>query len=107
MNILVFILLHVVRCKDCEHPLKSWYCQRDGMLFCKEHYRRRFDEACSRCAVRITGLVMVRHSLFVWIAVLFIVSVVAFAHNFVDAGGYVISVVIKSKIRRSIVSQGM
>jgi len=47
-------------CSDCASPLTSWYCQREGRLLCKEHYRRRFDEACNHCAVRITGPVMVR-----------------------------------------------
>jgi len=49
----------VVSCSDCSCPLKSWYCQRDGMLLCKEHYRTRFDEACNNCAVSISGPVMV------------------------------------------------
>ena len=49
----------VLSCSDCACPLTSWYCQRDGLLYCKEHYQRRYDEACNHCMIRITGPVMV------------------------------------------------
>jgi len=54
--------IDVFRCSDCGCLLKSWYCQRNGKLFCKEHYRKRFNEACNHCAICITGPVMVSHT---------------------------------------------
>lgn len=46
-------------CHDCGHRISSWYFEKDGILYCKEHYLQHFAASCNRCRSVITGPVMV------------------------------------------------
>ncbi|KAK8721618.1 hypothetical protein OTU49_012665, partial [Cherax quadricarinatus] len=47
------------RCSACDITLNSWYFEKDGLLFCKNDYWKKYGEACQDCGQIITGPVMV------------------------------------------------
>ncbi|XP_069999971.1 LIM domain kinase 1 isoform X1 [Penaeus vannamei] len=47
------------RCSACDVTLSSWYFEKDGLLFCKNDYWKKYGEACQDCGEIITGPVMV------------------------------------------------
>ncbi|KAK3865597.1 hypothetical protein Pcinc_028808 [Petrolisthes cinctipes] len=47
------------RCSACDVTLSSWYFEKDGLLFCKNDYWKKYGEACQDCGQIITGPVMV------------------------------------------------
>ncbi|XP_063886254.1 LIM domain kinase 1-like isoform X2 [Scylla paramamosain] len=47
------------RCSACDITLSSWYFEKDGLLFCKNDYWKKYGEACQDCGQIITGPVMV------------------------------------------------
>ncbi|XP_061558199.1 LIM domain kinase 1-like isoform X2 [Phycodurus eques] len=48
------------RCWECSCTLSHWYYEREGQLFCKKHYWRRYGENCQGCDETLQpGLVMV------------------------------------------------
>ncbi|XP_073994181.1 LIM domain kinase 1 isoform X2 [Rhodnius prolixus] len=54
--------LECFRCSACDVPLTNWYFEKDGLLFCREDYWRKYGEACQDCSQVITGPVMVAGS---------------------------------------------
>lgn len=50
---------HCFVCHDCGNSLSTWYFERDGILFCKEHYLQNFGMSCNKCGTIISGPVMV------------------------------------------------
>ncbi|XP_076058385.1 LIM domain kinase 1 isoform X2 [Oratosquilla oratoria] len=47
------------RCSACDQLLNSWYFEKDGLLFCKNDYLKKYGEACQDCGEIITGPVMI------------------------------------------------
>lgn len=47
------------RCSVCDEQLSRWYFEKDGLLFCRDDYLQRFDEACQQCLASISGPVMI------------------------------------------------
>ena len=37
------------RCSACDAALSSWYFEKDGLLFCKDHYWSKYGESCQQC----------------------------------------------------------
>ncbi|KAF4516952.1 hypothetical protein B566_EDAN005553, partial [Ephemera danica] len=51
--------LECFRCSACDASLSSWYFEKDGLLFCKDDYCKKYGESCQQCGQVITGPVMV------------------------------------------------
>ncbi|XP_068248723.1 LIM domain kinase 1-like isoform X3 [Palaemon carinicauda] len=47
------------RCSACDITLNNWYFEKDGLLFCKNDYWKKYGESCQDCGQIITGPVMV------------------------------------------------
>lgn len=47
------------RCSVCDDLLSHWYFEKDGLLFCRDDYLQRFEEACQQCLTSISGPVMI------------------------------------------------
>lgn len=45
----VIINVFFFRCSACDVTLSSWYFEKDGLLFCKNDYWKKYGEACQDC----------------------------------------------------------
>lgn len=47
------------RCSVCDVQLSHWYFEKDGLLFCRDDYLQRFNNACQQCSSFISGPAMI------------------------------------------------
>uniref|UniRef100_A0A668AE09 LIM domain kinase 2 n=1 Tax=Myripristis murdjan TaxID=586833 RepID=A0A668AE09_9TELE len=47
------------RCSVCCDHLINWYYEKDGKLYCRNHYWEKFGELCHGCSLLMTGPAMV------------------------------------------------
>uniref|UniRef100_A0A669BC65 LIM domain kinase 2 n=1 Tax=Oreochromis niloticus TaxID=8128 RepID=A0A669BC65_ORENI len=49
----------LLRCSVCCDHLTNWYYEKDGKLYCRNHYWEKFGELCHGCSLLMTGPAMV------------------------------------------------
>ncbi|XP_040050711.1 LIM domain kinase 2 [Gasterosteus aculeatus] len=47
------------QCSVCCDHLTNWYYEKEGKLYCREHYWEKFGELCHGCSLLMTGPAMV------------------------------------------------
>uniref|UniRef100_A0AAX7UW02 LIM domain kinase 2 n=1 Tax=Astatotilapia calliptera TaxID=8154 RepID=A0AAX7UW02_ASTCA len=47
------------KCSVCCDHLTNWYYEKDGKLYCRNHYWEKFGELCHGCSLLMTGPAMV------------------------------------------------
>lgn len=57
LSVVFFFCL--LRCSVCCDHLTNWYYEKDGKLYCRNHYWEKFGELCHGCSLLMTGPAMV------------------------------------------------
>lgn len=54
-----WVFFCLLRCSVCCDHLTNWYYEKDGKLYCRNHYWEKFGELCHGCSLLMTGPAMV------------------------------------------------